>query len=201
MRTVSATTRSASCFPPTREADGNSVVPSRQSYAPRSPRILQNAEFWPGEFSDIPSTALPVLAPASAGGAGFDVVQHDTLRDALRSAVGMRVRGSPCGRLGIGHRGAHSTRLGSTTHGAPSPASKTTILSWQGGARVFPRSPIRSDRRSWYARSRSRFATAMLLTAPGIPQLFMGQEFLEDKPWDTSPDGPNLLWWDGLNSR
>jgi 1,4-alpha-glucan branching enzyme len=28
----------------------------------------------------------------------------------------------------------------------------------------------------------------------------MGQEFLEDKPWDTDPKGPALLWWDGLNS-
>jgi 1,4-alpha-glucan branching enzyme len=38
----------------------------------------------------------------------------------------------------------------------------------------------------------------ILLTAPGIPQLFMGQEFLEDKQWDTDPGGPLLLYWDGL---
>ena len=37
--------------------------------------------------------------------------------------------------------------------------------------------------RSWYARSRARAATGLLLTAPGIPALFMGQEFLEDKLW------------------
>jgi 1,4-alpha-glucan branching enzyme len=64
-----------------------------------------------------------------------------------------------------------------------------------------PRIPVladSSDPRSWYARSRSRVATALLLTAPGIPQLFMGQEFLEDRPWDVLPDGPNLLSWDGL---
>ena len=39
-----------------------------------------------------------------------------------------------------------------------------------------------------------------LLTAPGIPQIFMGQEFLEDKPWDVDPRGPNLLSWDGLDA-
>jgi len=55
-----------------------------------------------------------------------------------------------------------------------------------------------SNSRSWYARSRTRVANALLLTAPGIPQLFMGQEFLEDKPWDTDPSGPNLLEWDRL---
>jgi 1,4-alpha-glucan branching enzyme len=57
------------------------------------------------------------------------------------------------------------------------------------------------DRRCWYARSRSRVATAILLTAPGIPQIFMGQEFLEDYQWTWDPHpGVNLLWWDGLNT-
>jgi len=32
-----------------------------------------------------------------------------------------------------------------------------------------------SNSRSWYARSRTRVAKALLLTAPGMPQLFMGQ--------------------------
>lgn len=57
-----------------------------------------------------------------------------------------------------------------------------------------------SNSRSWYARSRSRVATALLLTAPGIPMLFMGQEFLEDKPWHDDVDfwSQFLIWWDGL---
>src|SRR6185503_7192579 len=57
-----------------------------------------------------------------------------------------------------------------------------------------------SAHRSWYARSRSRVATGLLLTMPGIPMLFMGQEFLEDKPWSDDVDGhPELqLFWPGL---
>ena len=43
-------------------------------------------------------------------------------------------------------------------------------------------------------------ATGLLLTAPGIPQIFMGQEFLEDKQWSDDPGGPNRIYWDGLNS-
>jgi 1,4-alpha-glucan branching enzyme len=54
-----------------------------------------------------------------------------------------------------------------------------------------------NDRRSWYARSRSRVANTILLTAPGIPMLFMGQEMLEDKQWD--PGGTNLVFFDGLD--
>ncbi|HTM07511.1 MAG TPA: alpha amylase C-terminal domain-containing protein [Verrucomicrobiae bacterium] len=56
-----------------------------------------------------------------------------------------------------------------------------------------------TDARSWYARSRARVATGLLLTAPGIPMIFMGQEFLEDKPWSDNPHAANLLiWWAGL---
>ncbi|MCI0535813.1 MAG: alpha amylase C-terminal domain-containing protein, partial [Verrucomicrobiales bacterium] len=56
-----------------------------------------------------------------------------------------------------------------------------------------------TNARSWYARSRSRVATGLLFTAPGIPMLFMGQEFLEDKHWTDDPDTVNLLiWWAGL---
>ncbi|GLY00160.1 alpha-amylase family glycosyl hydrolase [Actinoplanes sp. NBRC 101535] len=55
-----------------------------------------------------------------------------------------------------------------------------------------------TDPRSWYARSRSRVATALLLTAPGVPMIFMGQEFLEDKLWSDSPGRTGrLIWWDG----
>ena len=55
-------------------------------------------------------------------------------------------------------------------------------------AGAVPRSPgsPTAQPSSWYARSRSRVATGLLLMAPGIPLLFMGQEFLEDKPWSDS---------------
>jgi len=48
--------------------------------------------------------------------------------------------------------------------------------------------------------SRARFATSILLTAPGIPVLFMGQEILEDKNWSDNPGvfKNTLIWWEGL---
>jgi 1,4-alpha-glucan branching enzyme len=163
------------------------------------PRVLQNAEFWPGEFSDIPSSVQPIISPAFEGGAGFDVVQHDALRGALRDAVG------------------------AASGGTQAPVSVSAIASvlyppgldhaWRAVTCVenhdlvmagrSPRIPTLADSTSplsWYGRSRSRFATALLLTAPGIPQLFMGQEFLEDQQWNTDPNGPDLLNWGGLDS-
>jgi 1,4-alpha-glucan branching enzyme len=66
-----------------------------------------------------------------------------------------------------------------------------------------PRIALRADPsnpRSWYARSRARVALGVVLTAPGIPMLFMGQEFLEDKQWSDNPDEPfTQIYWDGLN--
>jgi 1,4-alpha-glucan branching enzyme len=47
--------------------------------------------------------------------------------------------------------------------------------------------------RSWFARSRARVATALLLTAPGVPMLFMGQEFLADRWWSDDPNRTELL--------
>ncbi len=162
-------------------------------------RILQNAEFWPGRFADIPASAAPVIAQAEAGGMGFDVVQHDGLRGALRGAVGAASGGAnafvPMSAIvsALYPRGFdHGWRAVTCVE------NHDLVLSGRD-----PRLPVLADPsnpRSWYARSRSRVATAILLTAPGIPQLFMGQEFLEDRPWDVLPTGPNLLSWDGLDA-
>ena len=74
-----------------------------------------------------------------------------------------------------------------------------TYAGHDGAARV-PTLADSSNTRSWYARSRSRVVTALLLTAPGIPSLFMGEEFLEDKNW--SDDRANgLIWWEGLTGH
>ncbi|MBN2729245.1 MAG: alpha amylase C-terminal domain-containing protein [Bacteroidales bacterium] len=66
-----------------------------------------------------------------------------------------------------------------------------------------PRIPKLADwnnPRSWYARSRTRVAMGILLTVTGVPMLFMGQEFLEDKMWSDSPKKiENFIWWAGLN--
>jgi 1,4-alpha-glucan branching enzyme len=60
-----------------------------------------------------------------------------------------------------------------------------------GRARV-PQEINPNNPKGWYARKRSTLAAAMVFTAPGIPMLFQGQEFLEGE-WfrDTVP-----LDWD-----
>ena len=40
----------------------------------------------------------------------------------------------------------------------------------------------------------------LLLASPGIPLLFMGQEFLEDKQWNDEPNPANLIFWAGIEN-
>jgi len=48
-------------------------------------RFLQNAEFWPGEQTGLPKQQINLVTSTGDGGAGFDVMQHDGLRQAVRS--------------------------------------------------------------------------------------------------------------------
>jgi len=162
-------------------------------------RILQNAEFWPGRFSDIPSSSLPVLAPASAGGMGFDVVQHDYLRGVLRSAVGAASGGANAAvSMGRIADALYPPTFDHAWRAVTCIENHDLVLAGREPRIATLADP--SNPRTWYARSRSRVATAVLMTAPGIPQLFMGQEFLEARPWDVNPSGPYLLSWSGLDA-
>ena len=163
------------------------------------PRLLQNAEFWPGEVGNYPKSAPSIVTSVANGGAGFDVLQHDGLRGALRGAVQSSAAGQQASvdfdsiarnlyPQGFDHAWRTVTCI-----------ENHDLVKVGAGQRV-PYLSDSSNRRSWYARSRSRFSMGILLTAPGIPQLFMGQEFLEDKQWSWDASSSNLLWWGGLNT-
>jgi 1,4-alpha-glucan branching enzyme len=161
------------------------------------PRLLQNAEYWPFEFQNYPRPSSLIVTPTSNGGTGFDVLQHDGLRGAIRSAVGQ----ASSGQNAVVNFDAIAGNLypQGFAHGWQAvPCVENHDLVAVGRD---PRIPVLADgsnARSWYARSRSRFATGLLLTAPGIPQLFMGQEFLEDKQWSGDPASANVISWNGL---
>jgi len=164
------------------------------------PRLLQNAEYWPFEFQNYPRPSPLIVTATGSGGTGFDVLQHDGLRSALRSAVQQASQGQNA-TVDFGAIAGNLYPQG-FAHGwqAVTCVENHDLVAVGREARI-PALADGSNARSWYARSRSRFATALLLTAPGIPQLFMGQEFLEDKQWNWDPkSAANLIWWDGLNA-
>jgi len=156
------------------------------------PEDVLISEYWPVNRA--------ALNPTASGGAGFNATWNDRLRDAVRGAVGQSSGGT----------GAFVNLSGIAAALAFTPTSQRgqcvqyvenhDILwighDWQ--PRV-PKLADGSDARSWYARSRSRVATGLVMTAPGIPMIFMGEEFLEDKPWSDDAGAGHNIWWDGLS--
>ncbi len=153
------------------------------------PEAIHIAECWPVEQA--------IVSPTDRNGAGFDATLNDGLREALRSAIGQAAQGASAfvdmERLG---REIASPVLNDKWR-AVQCAENHDIVRTDRGARI-PRIADSTDSHSWYARSRSRVAMGLVLTAAGIPHLFMGQEFLEDKQWSDQPHSPYQVWWDGL---
>ena len=163
-----------------------------------NPAAIQIAEYW------NPDRASAVAPPP--GGLGFDAELGDGLRDVLRGLL----RQASVGEAAALDLGPVAAEL-QNRHGMPDAWRLVQCLEDQdlayagpdgagpdGAARV-PALADGADPSSWFARSRSRAVTALLLTAPGIPMLFMGQEILEAKPWSDARDDPRtLIRWDGL---
>lgn len=158
-------------------------------------RGFQVAEYWP----DNPYAALA----RGAGGAGFDATWHDGLRESIRTAIGQATAGAGAA--------LNLDAIAGNLYPPGFPAWWKAVAYVESHDEVYdgpgrsPRMPAVADPSnhwSWYARSRARVALGLILTAPSIPMIFMGQEFLEDKQWSDNPVyyQNTLIWWDGLQS-
>ncbi len=155
------------------------------------PTTLHHAEYW-----DV----NPFIVAPPPVGAGFDTTLTDGLRIALRDVIGSA--GAP------DERPLNMTGLAQSLwpEGFPEPwrfvqGPENHDIVYNGREPRIARLGDPDHPRSWFARSRARVATGLSLTAPGIPMLFMGQEFLEDKQWsdDFVSHRDLLLYWAGLD--
>jgi 1,4-alpha-glucan branching enzyme len=178
------------------ENDGGRLFCQRLTETVRAtnPAAIQIAEYW---NPDRPSALH--LPPQ---GLGFDAELGDALRDGLRGLLSQAAAGASAAldlsavanALAVPAAIPDSWRLVQCLEN-----QDLTYASHADAARVAMLADS-SDRRSWYARSRSRAVTGLLLAAPGIPALFMGQEFLEDKNWSDNRSVDGLIWWEGLDA-
>lgn len=153
------------------------------------PEAIHIAECWPVQEAVVRSTA--------DNGAGFDAALNDGLRDAVRSAIGQAARGAAAFvDLGRVARELASPVLNDSWR-AVQCTENHDIVRRDRGLRI-PGIADSSNSHSWYARSRSRVAMGLTLTAAGIAHIFMGQEFLEDKQWHDEPNSDFQIFWDGL---
>ncbi|HEU0076102.1 MAG TPA: alpha amylase C-terminal domain-containing protein, partial [Longimicrobiaceae bacterium] len=162
------------------------------------PGAIQIAEWWDWD------RATPVLP--GPDGLGFDAAMDDRLRSAVRRVLEEASRGADAHveldavREALEIPPSYPAAWRASTH-----LENHDLVDADRGNPddIEPRIPTLAnpaDPRDWYARSRSRVATALLLTTRGIPMLFMGQEFLEKKPWHNSPGQAEfLVSWAGVD--
>ncbi|MGH9254412.1 MAG: alpha amylase C-terminal domain-containing protein [Vicinamibacterales bacterium] len=154
-------------------------------------RAFQKAEYW---------NVNPYVVKAPPGGAGFDSSLTDGLRIAIRDVIG--AASAP------DERPLDMTRIARSLwpDGFDEPwrfvqGPENHDIVYRDREPRVARLGDPGNPRSWFGRSRARVATGISLTAPGVPMLFMGQEFLEGKQWSDNFEFHQnlLLHWAGLD--
>jgi 1,4-alpha-glucan branching enzyme len=150
------------------------------------PDAIQIAEYWP-------VNPWVVKQPGERG-AGFDATWSDRMRESVRDALAQAAGGANAQVAMHGIADALvDDSLGKRWRGVQ--AIENHDIVYAGRQPRVAQLADSVDSRSWYARSRSRVATGLLLTAPGIPMLFMGQELLESRPWSDTPSAATGINW------
>ncbi|GMV48493.1 MAG: alpha amylase C-terminal domain-containing protein [Nitrospira sp.] len=155
------------------------------------PQALNLAEYW---------NVNPYVVKPTPEGAGFDTTLTDGLRLAIRDVIGNAAAPDerPLNMSGLA-RSLWPEGFTEPWRFVQGPENHDIV--YRGRELRIARLGDPDHPRSWFARSRARVATGLSLTAPGIPMLFMGQEFLEDKQWadDFVAHADLLLYWEGLD--
>ncbi len=156
------------------------------------PGSFDKAEYW---------SVNPLIVKSPPEGAGFDTSLTDGLRIAIRRVIAES--SAPDERpLDMSGLARSLWPDGFAEHWQFVQGPENHDIVYCDREQRVARLGDPGNPRSWYGRSRARVATAISLTAPGIPMLFMGQEFLEDKQWSDNSDFHNnlLLHWSGLEA-
>jgi len=152
---------------------------------------LNHAEYW---------NVNPYVVKVAPDGAGFDTTLTDGLRIAIRDVIGNASAPDerPLNMTGLA-RSLWPEGFREQWRFVQGPENHDIV--YNGRELRIARLGDPANPRSWFARSRARVAIGLSLTAPGIPMLFMGQEFIEDKQWsdDFVSHHDLLIYWAGLD--
>jgi 1,4-alpha-glucan branching enzyme len=161
-------------------------------------RAILIAEFW----GDPAWAVRSADGPSDQAGLGFDVAYSDRLREAIRGVIS--------GASGGADTPLDLWRLCRSVYPPPGMRADQTYtcienhdLPWDYGDHKKPRVPALACggcERTWWGQSRTRVATGLLLCAPGVPMLFMGQDLLAHNLWSDDPNNSDdLIRWDELD--
>ncbi len=154
---------------------------------------------WPGKLlvaEDLQGEAL-ITAPLAEGGGGFDSQWDAAFDYRLREAV--TPQKDEDRDVEAVWKVVEQGYQGNMTHRVIYTESHDAVSGQEDRYRV-PYEIDREDPGSWEARKRSTLIAGLVFTSPGIPMLFQGQEFLEDRRFDgiTPLDWRKRERWKGI---
>jgi 1,4-alpha-glucan branching enzyme len=166
-----------------RQTDGGASLPDGYSLMQEINGMINNTQPWKISIAEDFGGGAATTRDTVLGGAGFDsqwdadffhpvldtiIAQNDSSRDMfrIRDAITHNFNGQASQRV------IYTESHDEVSNGR----SRVPEMIWPGNAG------------SWFSKKRSTLGAALAFTAPGIPMLFQGQEFLEDGFFaDTDP--------------
>ena len=167
-------------------------VPEGITLLQRFNQHVQSSQPWKIMIAeDLQGDSL-ITAPLSSGGYGFNAQWDDDFCGKLRWAAtapldNERNIADLAGSIAaMNGASAFQSILYGENHDKDDPN--------QGGGRL-PAIIGNGQADNWFAKKQSTLAACVVFTAPGIPMLFMGQEFLEYRPFPNSNGYPEPIDW------
>jgi 1,4-alpha-glucan branching enzyme len=157
----------------------------------QNPAVITIAEDLAG-WGQITSPENPATVDQYGSGFGFDSQWDDSFFYSLKSVM---TAPSDAARDLNALVGALRTSFGGVaSHRVVYTEDHDKVAPQNGGDKVrIPEAVWPGHADSYYARKRSSLGAAIALTAPGVPMLFMGQEFVENTPFPFN-QGQALDW-------
>jgi 1,4-alpha-glucan branching enzyme len=153
---------------------------------------VQNNQPWKIMIAEDLQSDASITASLSSGGYGFNAQWDDNFCGKLRwAAIAPRddqrnIADLAAAIAAMNGSNAFQSILYDENHDKDDPN--------QGGGRL-PAIIGNGQPDNWFAKKQSTLAACVVLTSPGIPMLFMGQEFLEYRPFPNSHGYPEPIDW------
>jgi 1,4-alpha-glucan branching enzyme len=171
-----------------RNNDPGSDIPDGWSLLQWMNREVRSRQPWKITIAEDMQDNEWLTKPVGAGGAGFGSQWGAGFLHRIRDAI---IPGDDSGRDMEAVRSVIAQRFNGDAFGRVIyTESHDEVAERAGNARV-PELIWRGNADSYYSQKRSTLGAALVFTAPGIPMIFMGQEFLE---WGAWSDARELDW-------
>ncbi len=177
------------------QAGGSIVadVPEGQAILKRINQGIRDGQGWKISIAEDLQGYDAITTPVSDGGYGFNAQWNNDFCASVRNAAiaandgGRNLAGVGAAIDAIANGNAFRSVIYSENHDQDDPNH------WQGGR--LPELIGAGQADTWFAKKQSTLAAAIVMTAPGIPMIFEGQEFLEYRPFPNFGADPAPIDW------